>query len=410
MHRLAMLLFLAMIACAGGGQGDRWGQHGPGGRPEPVTVVEVQAAGPGEVADTLQASAVVESERAASLIPSTTGVVLSIHADEGDPVQAGQLLAILDNVTLDAGAERASAEVKRLEDQVRQLEELARRGAVSDRELEDARYQLQTARTSAREATRTFGQTRLTAPFDGVVARRDVRIGELASSGTAAFEVVDLDRLRVVANLPERDLARVALGQPARLTSAYNPDAIATGRVSRIAPVVEAGSGTFRVTVDLDPGQTALRPGQYVKIDLEVDRRRDVIVVPRRAIVYEDGAPVVYVKIPEPPPEEGEEAPKTAGGPGKGAAPGFFSALFGGAAPAAQEEAEDEGPRFIARRTPVELGLVDEQHAEIRSGLEGGEDVVVLGQSHLKDGARVRTPDEAPAGVSQKPGEDGDHG
>lgn len=412
MNRCSILLLLATIACSGG-DGPQGGPGGPGGeggpRKEPVTVVEVQEVAPGEVAETLKASAVVESERAASLFPSASGVVLSIHADEGDHVTAGQLLAVLDNVSLDATAERAIAEVGRLEEQVREMEALASSGAVSSRELDDLRYQLQTARTSRREASRTFGQTRITAPFAGVVARRNVRLGELATGGTAAFEVVDLAQLRVVASLPERDLSRVAVGQPARLISAYDPDAVAIGRVSRISPVVDAGSGTFRATIEVAGDQRVLRPGQFVTVDLEVDRRRDVVVVPKRAVVYEDGNPVVYTKIVAPPPEEKAEEVASA------TDAGFLASLFGKKAepPAEDAEAEEEAadaPKWVAERVPVKLGLVDEINAEILEGVEGGENVIVLGQSHLRDGARIRTPDEAPIDAAADKGDDGDRG
>lgn len=419
---LAVWLVVGSLACSMGGeqQGKR-GKRGGGQKPrkEPVTVVEVAEVGPGEVAETLQATAVVEAERAASLFPAATGVILSLHADEGDPVDKGQLLAVLDNVTLDAGAERALSEVTRLEEQFKALEQLAKRGAVSDRELDDVRWQLQSARTSAREATRSYGQTRLTAPFAGVVARREGRVGELAASTAALFEIVDLTTLRVVTQLPERDLSRVAVAQPARLISAYDPELEASARVSRIAPVVDATSGTFRVTLEIvERGR--LRPGQFVTVELEVSRRHDVLVVPKKAVVYEDGAPVVYVKTDAPEPEEGEgegrpgkEEPQQAGG-------GVFARFFGGGAPEKPPEAEEaeepSGPKFVARRSPVKLGLVDDVSAEIIGGLESGELAIVVGQSHLRDGARVRTPDEAaPAEVNAdadaaRPPRDGDQG
>lgn len=396
-------LFLLASACSGGGPpGGRGGPRGFGPKPEPVTVVQVEEVGRGEVAEVLRTSATVESERAASIFPEVTGVVRSIHADVGDVVRAGQLLAVLENVALDAGAERASVDLTRLEEKLAELEELASRGAVSARELEDARYELKTARASAREAHNAYGSTRLTAPFDGVVASRSVRVGELASSGTAAFEVVDPGALRVVAALPERDLPRVAVGQPARLTSAYDPDAVARGRVTRIAPVVDAASGTFRVTIEVEEDGHRLRPGQFVTVDLEVDRRRDVVVVPKRALVYEDGRPVVYTMI-EAPPEDPEKAakgpgPGGRGRKGQGASGGGFASWFGKEVPKPPEVETPKGPRHVAQRVSIDVGLVDEVHAEIRSGLEGGEEVIVLGQNHLRDGARVRTADrDAPA-------------
>ncbi len=120
---------------------------------------------------------------AADIVPSTTGIVVSVHRDEGDPVKKGDLLAVLDNVNLDASAERASSDLRRLQGQYDEMQRLASSGAVSDRELEDLRYQLENAKTSMREASRSFGQTRLVAPFDGVVAELNAEAGAQVSEG-----------------------------------------------------------------------------------------------------------------------------------------------------------------------------------------------------------------------------------
>ncbi|NCG21454.1 MAG: efflux RND transporter periplasmic adaptor subunit [Rhodobacterales bacterium] len=273
MQTTAHWVLAAMLIGCSGGEGPQgpYGEGKPDGEQEkadPVTVVELDDVRIGEVAQVIASTAAVESESAADLIPSSGGVVVSLHKDEGDTVKKGDLLAVLENVSLDAGAERAGSELRRLEDYYAKLKDLASGGAVSDRELSDAFYQLETARSSAREASHSFGKTRVTSPFDGVVASRNVRVGQLASSGAAAFQVVDLHKLRVVTQMPERDLNLVAVGQPATLTSAYDETRQATGTVQRIAPVIDPTSGTFRVTIEVDPEQEVLRPGQFVTVDL----------------------------------------------------------------------------------------------------------------------------------------------
>ncbi len=376
---------MLLVACSGGDGGGE-GKQGP--PPEPVSVVEVQEVVRGSVGDTLTASAVVESEASASLMPEATGVVTSLHADEGDAVTKGQLLAVLENVSLNTGAAKASAEVARLQAQVQRTRELFQQGAVSARDLEDAEHQLRTARLTMREASAGYGTTRIVAPFDGVVARRDLRVGELATSATAAFQVVDLDRLRVVASLPERELGRVRAGQPARLVSAYDSEVASTGVVARVAPVVDSASGTFRVTVQVEPGQTALRPGQFVSVVVEVGRHDEVLVVPKKAVVYEDGVPVVYTVVDAPEPDEEEEGADAEEEGSNSWWP------FGGAdaeEPVAEADEEaDDSEKLVAERHVVELGLVDDRFGEIERGVELGDDVVTVGQSHLRDGARVR--------------------
>ncbi len=382
------LVVLWVSACAG--SGDR-PDAADVSVEDPVSVVETGQASLGEVAELLTSSAVVESESSADLVPEASGIVRRILKDEGDPVQRGDVLAVLDNVTLGTGAERATAEVDRLREQVAESRGLLERGAISVRELEDLQFQLEQAERQAREATRSYGSTRLTAPFDGVVAQRMVTVGELATSAAPAFQVVDPASLRVVTSVPERDLGRVAVGQPARLVSAYDDAIGTTGRVERIAPVVDASSGTFRVTVGVDEPDR-LRPGQFVTVQIIVDRRTDVLVVPKEALVYQEGRPVVFTLGPLP--EEPEDTePETE--PKRG---GWFS--FGGG----EEDAEAEEPEeerlpatHVAVRRPVELGLVDEVAVQVTDGLDKGEPIITLGHTHLRDGAKVRVVEPAKA-------------
>ena len=401
-----MIALLLLASCGGGGGegrgGGRGGWGGKGGAPaEPVTVVEVEEVVTGSVAEVLVSSAVVESERAADLLPQATGVVRKVLVDEGDVVQKGQLLATFENVTLDAGAERARAEVDKLARDARTSRELFGKGAISQKELSEAEYQLATAESRLKEARGSAGQTEIRSPFFGVVASRDVRVGQLASSGQKAFTVVDPARLRVVVQLPERDLAQVTQGQKAVLVSAYDPDVKANGHVSRIAPVVDPTSGTFRVHIAVDDG-AVLRPGQFVSINLEVDRHEDVVVVQRRAVVYEDGLPVVYrmIEKPEEEPKEGDEAGEDGqkGDKKDKDEAGWFAKLFGGGTPedaadAEGDEEEEEPPQvYVSERVRLTLGLVDDTLAEVTEGVALGDKVVVVGQANLRDGAAVKTP------------------
>jgi membrane fusion protein (multidrug efflux system) len=378
-----------LSACSGGPPG---GGFGGGARQQAVTVVEVAPVERGAVSDTLLTHAIVESESQVDLYAVASGIVLEVRAEEGDVVRKGDVLAVVDSVSLGAGAERASAEVAKLARELDDVRRLHGQGAVSDKDLSDAEYALSTARTSSREASHSYGQSRITAPFDGVVAARDVRVGELASSAQRAFQVVDLDSLRVVASLPERDVARVRVGQSVRLVSAYDEDQTATGTVVRIAPVIDASSGTFRVTVGMDPSQRSLRPGQFVAVAVEVDRHEDVIVVPREALVYEEGDPVVYAMIPEP--EEDEEAGDGAAEAAGGAMEQLQQMMASWFAKDGEQEQEEAVVEpYVARRSPLEIGLIDDDAVEVTSGVELGEQVIVVGQSNLRDASPVRTPE-----------------
>ena len=388
-------LMLLFVACGGDEEHEgKYGGMGGENKPEPVTLVEAIPVTHGQVSDTLIANAIVESESQADIYASATGIVLSVHKDEGDTVARGALLAIIDNIQLDASAERAQAELRRLEEQVESTKRLFAHGAASQRELEELEYQLATAHTNSREAAKTLGQTRLSAPFAGVVAARELRVGELTSSASRAFQIVDLEHLRVVASLPERDLSRTRAGQSAKLISAYDSDVWALGIVDRIAPVIDPTSGTFRVTIAVEEGQTALRPGQFVSVELVVDEHENVLVVPRPAVVYEDGRAVVYtiIKAPEEEDTDGDKEPES-----KAASWWPFATT----AAAEDAEAEDE-EKWVAKRIPIDRGLVDSEFVEVLDGLSEGEQVIIVGQSNLRDGARVRTADMAAEGDDEE--------
>lgn len=397
--RVALLLLaIVILGCSvGGGETPAAGADGEEGEPivDPRILVEKEVAAPGTVGDHVVASAAVESDAEAVIIPEATGLVTAVYAEEGDTVTRGQVLAIIASPSLDAAYERASAELERTQTDAAAAERLFAQGAISKAEHDTAAQALHAARTAHEEASQTRGFTRLVSPIDGVVAQRNLRYGETAGP-TPAFTVVDLSRLRVVVALPERDLARVQVGQPASVVSAYDEEVSAPGKVVRVAPVVDTQTGTVRVTVGLEAGALVLRPGQFVSVRIEVARHEGVITVPRRAVVWEEGRSYAYTLLEGPPPEE----PGKAGGEAKDDADkdeeggGFsFGSLFGGETPA-EEPPEVPGPYRRAHRVPVELGFEDGKLAEITGGLAVGDAVITVGNQAPRDDARVRLPED----------------
>lgn len=374
-------MWTLLLACQGGVETD---DDGPKG--ELATVVQTELVAPTSVSGLLVTTSTVESAREADVVPLSGGTVVRVVVEEGDAVRAGDLLAVLDNATLDGAADRALGELERIESQVRTLRDLHTRGAVSDRELSDAEFTLKSAMAASREAGRTQAQTRLVAPFDGVVALRLVKQGQYAPPGAAAFRVVDPAHLHVVTSLPERDLSRVHEGQAATVVSAYDAASTAKAVVARVAPIVDAGTGTFRATLDL--AETALKPGQFVTVNLEVDTKHDVFAVSREALVYEDGAPYVFLVVDAPPPKP-EDADTDE--------PGALDGLWAKLGLEAKAETPEEPPADVAgapgkkvgKRVPVVLGLEEAERVEVTAGLTLGDAVIVLGQSNLRDGAPV---------------------
>ena len=282
MRVLAFFMVVGLSACSVSTSDEGATPGGDEEKPvlDPRILVESVEAVVGAVGDNVVASASVESEGQAVLIPEASGLVTGVYAEEGDRVVRGQLLAEIASPALDGAYARAAEELARAEGDAASAERLFAQGALSRSELEAAQRAHTAARTVHAEARQTRGFTRLESPINGVVASRQIRYGETAGP-TPAFTVVDLDRLRVVVALPERDLARVRPGQPATIVSAYDDAVAGSGQVLRVAPVVDTATGTVRVTVGLDPGQVQLRPGQFVNVQIEVARHESVVTVPR---------------------------------------------------------------------------------------------------------------------------------
>ncbi|MEE2750658.1 MAG: efflux RND transporter periplasmic adaptor subunit, partial [Myxococcota bacterium] len=293
--RNAWWLALLLLGC---GDGPAVEEDEQKAKPDARTLVEVAVVAQGRVGSFLASTGTVQSVAEANLVPETTGTVVSINAEEGDVVRKGQVLAIIANPNLDANLSRAQAEQTKAELEFARVKELSNQGAISERELRETEHLLQTATTSLTEAQRTQGFTRVVSPIHGTVAVRDLRYGEVAG-GQRAFQVVDLQQLRVVVQLPERDLPSLTVGQIATLTSVYEDGGSATGRVARIAPIVDAQTGTVRVTLSLDQEGNELRPGQFVSVRIEVDIHEDVVTIERRALRYQDGVPITYRVVVE---------------------------------------------------------------------------------------------------------------
>ncbi len=430
------LLVLGALALACGGGGNEWEGRGgyggyggwgdnSGGKHDTRTLVGVETIALGSVSDFLVTSSSVESEAQVDLSPETTGRVIEIRAEEGERVQRGQVLAVLENASLDASYERASAEFDRARVNAKELEELESVGAVSSRELAEAQYTLATARATRDEAEKSQGFTRIVSPIAGTVSARDVRYGEIASAGTRSFQVVDLARLRVVVQLPERDLSRVSEGQQVLLAPTYDDAVEVKAEVLRVSPVVDAASGTVRVTIALSPDEVTIRPGQFVSVRIEVGRHDDTVVVPREAVLYDEGDPYVFVLIDaadlEKDDDEGER--KSGGGERwkgkKDKEGGFFARFFGGGEDDKEDEdkedAAPEGPQRAVKRVAIETGFMELSRAEVVSGLSVGQQVVTVGHETLRDEAKVRlegdpvyTDDDEEQDASEESGESDD--
>lgn len=226
------------------------------------------------------------------------GVVAKILVEAGTPVKKGQLLAALDDRQISADLEAAraktrstendlknwEAEAKVLDSDYQRAEKMWQAQIISKEQLEHAKYKaesdqwdvkrvselLANARESERSLELEMEKTRITAPFDGVVARRYIRVGQSIARTDRLFWVTAVAPLRIRVTLPEQFLGRVKAGTAVTITSAEDATASRPyrARVIEVSPVVDPSSDTIEVLAQLAGDTSGLRPGMRADLHL----------------------------------------------------------------------------------------------------------------------------------------------
>ena len=319
----------------------------------PAVPVEVAATQRAEMAAMYTGTAPVESDRKALVLPKVQGEIRQVLADEGQRVRAGQLLARLDGDKLRLEVALNEATMRKLERDYNRNLELQQKGLVSATALDNLKYELAAAKANWELARLQLSYCDIRSPIDGNVTQRldVVKVGNtvtpvggvIESGQSALFVIEDLNTLMLRVNVPERELAKLVVGQPAQLSFDAVPGHVFLGTISQISPSVNADTATFSVRIRVTKTDNLLRPGMFARVAIIYERKPNALQIPRTALLDGDGPPKVFVI------KDGKAAERA-----------------------------------------VKLGLSNGAWIEVTEGLKDGEQVVVVGQGAVKPGAAVR--------------------
>jgi len=352
----------------------------------PVAVVRHEI-GRGEVVAEVMGTGTLETHFRATISPKISGLITEVLVDQGDHVKAGQVLVKLDDRDLRRQVEAAEAtvaadeaSVKRQEaDRVRAgavLEQAklymdrlnaAPGGAVSQLDRDKGVEALNVAQAGvasaeaailegrkqliAAERTLDFYRVRLsdaliTAPFDGLIVRRDRDPGDIVVPGTSILSLISLNEIWVSAWVDETEMARLKPGQPARVVFRSEPDRSYKGEVARLGREADRETREFVVDVLVRELPKNWAVGQRAEVYIETARRPDVVILRSGDIVWRDSGPGVFL--------------------------------------------DQQGH---ARWQPVRLGLRGRESVEILEGVQAGQFVLVPADAKvpLRDGQRVKS-------------------
>jgi membrane fusion protein, multidrug efflux system len=356
---LVALFLVALTGCAPSGGG------GSGGAPA-MQVVVVEA-GQRPVAETLSLVGTLLANESVEIQAETDGVIEEILFEEGQAVESGALLVRLDDSKLSAQVAEAEANFQLSQANHDRAKQLFQDQLISQQEFDQAAAMFSFNQATRELRRRQLADTRIHAPFEGVVGSRNVSPGQVISKNTTLTWLMDLDPLKVEVNVPERFLGRLQLGQTVEFPIAAYGNRVFTGEVYYISPYVEQTTRTAVVRARLANPEHELKPGMLATLEITLQVRDQAVVISEAGLaqVQDDNRAVVFVVNAE----------------------------------------------LTVEARNVMLGVRMPGEVEIRTGLRPGEMVMVEGMQKVGPGSKVTlAPPEsaAPYQIKRGPGTTGD--
>jgi RND family efflux transporter MFP subunit len=343
-------------------------KKGSGARVVSVDLAESKV---GQVREELLLTGALKPKDTVNVTPQATGRLQQLYFRVGDLIQAGALIAELDDDELQQQGHRAEAAIgvtnasltqREAEHQnalasLKRSEDLFKDGLISPQEFEQqktsvavfeaqmnlAKAQKTQAEAELRELRIRLEQTKIYSPMAGAVSQRYLDVGALVNPNTPMIQLVNLSTMVTQGNVPERNIGKLRVGNETIVTVDAIPDHPFTGRVARISPVLDAATRSALIEIDIPNPKRELKAEMFARIRLDLGSTREATLIPRDGLVYRGQQPGVYVV---------------------------------------------EGDRPVFR--PIETGMTREDQVEVLANLPAGTQIVGRGATMIREGDRIR--------------------
>jgi RND family efflux transporter MFP subunit len=369
----ASVLLAVLIIWGGCSRGEQTPGGSPfGNMPQRAASVEVIDIQRQPISRQIRSFGNVRAQDNVTVVPQVSERVTGIFADLGDTVQVGQVLAKLRDVTFAdqvrrdmAQLEQARIAVERDSTNFTRSRELYSRELISSSEFDNARSTFLNSRANFESVSASLTQSRenlanteIRSPVRGVVTRRNISVGDLASGGQPSFELSNLVGYEVRLFVPLQDRRLIRVGQQSQLRISGEPEFAARGVVARISPEIDPVTGLTEVVITITSHNNSLFPGALTEVLTTVETRPSAIVIPRVALVEN----VQTLIDPE---TNTIRLART------------YSAFV----------TRDD---TLAIRRDLELGIEQGDRIEVISGLDNGDRLIITGQAGLENESRIR--------------------
>jgi len=336
----------------------------------PVTVAKVKQ---GSIARTVSVNGILKPQAEASLAFKTGGKVAAVAVKVGDAVKQGQTLISLETDDLALQVAQAEASLEAAQDGAKQAEVAYRnaklnlermqylfeQGAIAQQQLEQAELQLaqaeaqyngsgvtaqqKQAQVALELARNQLHNATLVSPIAGLVTQCDLEVGEMASPGVPVATVMNIDKVKVEANVTESVVNKLQVNQQVKVKVDSIDGKVFTGVIRTISPAANTQTKVFPIEIEINNPQHLLKPGMFARVELELEKHSKVLIVPKEAVVKEGNKQYIFVV----------------------------------------------DKNKIVHRKAVTLGISNPTLVEVKKGLKAGESVITSGQYAVSDGKKV---------------------
>lgn len=293
-----------------------------------------------------------------TLYAKVAGYLKAIHADIGDPVKKGELLAELEAPEMLAGRMKSEVEADVAEKEFNRISEARAKASdlVMPQTVDDARGRRDVTRAELDRLDTLLAYARIIAPFDGIITARHADPGAFIPAATSSSSVenavllhlADFRKVRIEIDIPEVEVSRLKPGLPVHIHCESVPGTDLAGSISRIGYALDPRTKTMKAEIEVENPDLALRPGMMISVRIDIERRENVLLLPATALIVEKTKAFVFVV------RDGK-----------------------------------------ANRTAIKTGFDDGKSVEILDGLSADDAVIDAGKQKVSDGQSVTTTNPA---------------
>lgn len=314
-------------------------------KPEKIVPVVTEIVALTDMTETFTLPASLEAWEDLILSAEIAGPIRKFNYQEGQRAKAGSVLLQIDSETLESSLARDEENFAVTKRKLIRFRSLSAEGLVSDQEIDELENSLTAADTALRATRVQLAKCFPKAPISGIVDLHYVDRGEYVDPGKPLLRLVQVDKLKAIADVPEKDIGFLQVGQTVEIIPAVINNQVAdmiSGKIVHIAFSADESTRTYRTKIAIDNNIGQLRPGMIVRAKFVRQELQQVVAAPLYSVLDRDGKKLVFVE------EDGQ-----------------------------------------AKSIEVVTGSSVEQKIEIKSGLSAGQKLIVKGQQLLMDGVKI---------------------